>query len=261
MIIELTAQKYKVGCGKGLDMYEEPNLLDKLNYIIEWDFCKMPVSLVETVEQEVDGEKLKINIYEEDKNRVTELKVGDTFLFNGQVFAIDSEERIVLVVSGTGRGALGRFIEEVFHPEYKMMYGNRDVDVDWELHDEDRGEFDTSLSVPYIDYRIWRDRFVAGREDLVKRKKDNAIQVKATVKVEGFLLPIEIILGDWEAYYRSDEFDEEDREMLEEVVRYTLANFVRKYERLVSPIKPTLPKDEQIKVAIEQWKNKKKRDS
>lgn len=171
MIIELTAQKYKVGCGKGLDMYEEPNLLDKLNYIIEWDFCKMPVSLVETVEQEVDGEKLKINIYEEDKNRVTELKVGDTFLFNGQVFAIDSEERIVLVVSGTGRGALGRFIEEVFHPEYKMMYGNRDVDVDWELHDEDRGEFDTSLSVPYIDYRIWRDRFVAGREDLVKRKK------------------------------------------------------------------------------------------
>lgn len=261
MIIELTAQKYKVGCGKGLDMYEEPNLLDKLNYIIEWDFCKMPVSLVETVEQEVDGEKLKINIYEEDKNRVTELKIGDTFLFNGQVFAIDSEERIVLVVSGTGRGALGRFIEEVFHPEYKMMYGNRDVDVDWELHDEDRGEFDTSLSVPYIDYRIWRDRFVAGREDLVKRKKDNAIQVKATVKVEGFLLPIEIILGDWEAYYRSDEFDEEDREMLEEVVRYTLANFVRKYERLVNPIKPTLPKDEQIKVAIEQWKNKKKRDS
>lgn len=261
MIIELTAQKYKVGCGKGLDMYEEPNLLDKLNYIIEWDFCKMPVSLVETVEQEVDGEKLKINIYEEDKNRVTELKVGDTFLFNGQVFAIDSEERIVLVVSGTGRGALGRFIEEVFHPEYKMMYGNRDVDVDWELHDEDRGEFDTSLSVPYIDYRIWRDRFVAGREDLVKRKKDNAIQVKATVKVEGFLLPIEIILGDWEAYYRSDEFDDEDREMLEEVVRYTLANFVRKYERLVNPIKPTLPKDEQIKVAIEQWKNKKKRDS
>lgn len=261
MIIELTAQKYKVGCGKGLDMYEEPNLLDKLNYIIEWDFCKMPVSLVETVEQEVDGEKLKINVYEEDKNRVTELKVGDTFLFNGQVFAIDSEERIVLVVSGTGRGALGRFIEEVFHPEYKMMYGNRDVDVDWELHDEDRGEFDTSLSVPYIDYRIWRDRFVAGREDLVKRKKDNAIQVKATVKVEGFLLPIEIILGDWEAYYRSDEFDEEDREMLEEVVRYTLANFVRKYERLVNPIKPTLPKDEQIKVAIEQWKNKKKRDS
>ena len=255
MIIELTAQKYKVGCGKGLDMYEEPNLLDKLNYIIEWDFCKMPVSLVETVEQEVDGEKLKINIYEEDKNRVTELKVGDTFLFNGQVFAIDSEERIVLVVSGTGRGALGRFIEEVFHPEYKMMYGNRDVDVDWELHDEDRGEFDTSLSVPYIDYRIWRDRFVAGREDLVKRKKDNAIQVKATVKVEGFLLPIEIILGDWEAYYRSDEFDDEDREMLEEVVRYTLANFVRKYERLVNPIKPTLPKDEQIKVAIEQWKN------
>ena len=261
MIIELTAQKYKAGCGKGLDMYEEPNLLDKLNYIIEWDFCKMPVSLVETVEQEVDGEKLKINIYEEDKNRVTELKVGDTFLFNGQVFAIDSEERIVLVVSGTGRGALGRFIEEVLHPEYKMMYGNRDVDVDWELHDEDRGEFDTSLSVPYIDYRIWRDRFVAGREDLVKRKKDNAIQVKATVKVEGFLLPIEIILGDWEAYYRSDEFDEEDREMLEEVVRYTLANFVRKYERLVNPIKPTLPKDEQIKVAIEQWKNKKKRDS
>ena len=261
MIIELTAQKYKVGCGKGLDMYEEPNLLDKLNYIIEWDFCKMPVSLVETVEQEVDGEKLKINIYEEDKNRVTELKTGDTFLFNGQVFAIDSEERIVLVVSGTGRGALGRFIEEVFHPEYKMMYGNRDVDVDWELHDEDRGEFDTSLSVPYIDYRIWRDRFVAGREDLVKRKKDNAIQVKATVKVEGFLLPIEIILGDWEAYYRSDEFDDEDREMLEEVVRYTLANFVRKYERLVNPIKPTLPKDEQIKVAIEQWKNKKKRDS
>ena len=261
MIIELTAQKYKVGCGKGLDMYEEPNLLDKLNYIIEWDFCKMPVSLVETVEQEVDGEKLKINIYEEDKNRVTELKVGDTFLFNGQVFAIDSEERIVLVVSGTGRGALGRFIEEVFHPEYKMMYGNRDVDVDWELHDEDRGEFDTSLSVPYIDYRIWRDRFVAGREDLVKRKKDNTIQVKATVKVEGFLLPIEIILGDWEAYYRSNEFDDEDREMLEEVVRYTLANFVRKYERLVNPIKPTLPKDEQIKVAIEQWKNKKKRDS
>ena len=183
MIIELTAQKYKVGCGKGLDMYEEPNLLDKLNYIIEWDFCKMPVSLVETVEQEVDGEKLKINIYEEDKNRVTELKVCDTFLFSGQVFAIDSEERIVLVVSGTGRGALGRFIEEVFHPEYKMMYGNRDVDVDWELHDEDRGEFDTSLSVTYIDYRIWRDRFVAGREALVIRNKDNAIQVKVTVKV------------------------------------------------------------------------------
>ena len=75
------------------------------------------------------------------------------------------------------------------------------------------------------------------------------------------MLKIHVVCFPFKSYYRSDEFDEEDREMLEEVVRYTLANFVRKYERLVNPIKPTLPKDEQIKVAIEQWKNKKKRDS
>lgn len=261
MIIELTSQKYKAGCGKGLDHYEEPNLLDKLNYLIEWDFCKMPVSLVETVEQEVDGENVKINIYEEQKERVTELKIGDTFLFNNQILAIDSEERIVLVYSGTGRGALGRFIEEVFHPEYRMMYGNKDVEVDWELYSGDEKMFDTSLSIPYVDYRIWKDRFVAGRDDLVRRKSDNKLLIKVTAKVEGFLLPIDFLLGEWEAYYMSSEFDEEDHEMLGDIVRYTLAYFVKRYERLVNPIKPTLSKDEQIKVAIEQYKNKKKRDS
>lgn len=181
MVIEILSQKYKCDCGRGLAKYEETDLLDKLNYLIEWDFAQYPIVKDKHIEvdiPEVDEngketgnmlkEKVGMDIVKEDKDFLKgeqELKPGNCFLLDGQIIAIDSPDRIVLVLSKTGRGSLDRIVEERIDPEYKMVYGNEDAKIEWEALTSDsyKTEYDGICSIPFPEYRIWRDRFVKGR--------------------------------------------------------------------------------------------------
>ena len=59
MVIEILSQKYKCDCGRGLAKYEETDLLDKLNYLIEWDFVQYPI---------VKDKHIEVDIPEIDEN-------------------------------------------------------------------------------------------------------------------------------------------------------------------------------------------------
>lgn len=270
MVIEILSQKYKCDCGRGLAKYEETDLLDKLNYLIEWDFAQYPIVKDKHIEvdiPEVDEngketgnllkEKVGLDIVKEDKDFLKgeqELKPGNCFLLDGQIIAIDSPDRIVLVLSKTGRGSLDRIVEERIDPEYKMVYGNEDAKIEWEALTSDsyKTEYDGICSIPFPEYRIWRDRFVKGREDdLYKIPKDKekgtyTIAVKATIKSESLMVPIDLVFREWDVAYKTSEFDEDDLPMIQGVAQQIMAWFIRTYDRLVNPLKPVPTEQEQI---------------
>lgn len=270
MVIEILSQKYKCDCGRGLAKYEETDLLDKLNYLIEWDFAQYPIVKDKHIEvdiPEVDEngketgnmlkEKVGLDIVKEDKDFLKgeqELKPGNCFLLDGQIIAIDSPDQIVLVLSKTGRGSLDRIVEERIDPEYKMVYGNEDAKIEWEALTSDsyKTEYDGICSIPFPEYRIWRDRFVKGREDdLYKIPKDKekgtyTIAVKATIKSESLMVPIDLVFQEWDVAYKTSEFDEDDLPMIQGVAQQIMAWFIRTYDRLVNPLKPVPTEQEQI---------------
>lgn len=270
MVIEILSQKYKCDCGRGLAKYEETDLLDKLNYLIEWDFVQYPIVKDKHIEvdiPEIDEngketgnmlkEKVGLDIVKEDKDFLKgeqELKPGNCFLLDGQIIAIDSPDRIVLVLSKTGRGSLDRIVEERIDPEYKMVYGNEDAKIEWEALTSDsyKTEYDGICSIPFPEYRIWRDRFVKGREDdLYKIPKDKekgtyTIAVKATIKSESLMVPIDLVFQEWDVAYKTSEFDEDDLPMIQGVAQQIMAWFIRTYDRLVNPLKPVPTEQEQI---------------
>ena len=183
-----------------------------------------------------------------------ELKPGNCFLLDGQIIAIDSPDRIVLVLSKTGRGSLDRIVEERIDPEYKMVYGNEDAKIEWEVLTSDsyKTEYDGICSIPFPEYRIWRDRFVKGREDdLYKIPKDKekgtyTIAVKATIKSESLMVPIDLVFQEWDVAYKTSEFDEDDLPMIQGVAQQIMAWFIRTYDRLVNPLKPVPTEQEQV---------------
>lgn len=53
MIVEIPNYKYKVNSQRGINVLEEPGIVDKLNKIIEWDKCKFPPNLDATPKEEM----------------------------------------------------------------------------------------------------------------------------------------------------------------------------------------------------------------
>lgn len=242
MIIAVLDQKYKIGSGRGISAIEKPGLLQKLNLIIEWDLCSFPKKEVGKKEEEVDvlddegnptGEKTKkeVPILEEDKEflgKEPELKPGNCFLYDGQVIGIDTEERLVLLVTETGPLAIQRLWDDTIEPELTLVYNDSPVDrVDWQLIEEKNLPPDVELEEGRIDYKywkIWRDRFVEGRLD-----KEFKSLIECKLESDDFLLPITIYLKPWSFLYSPDSMV--DEEMTKEVVMQTLSWFIESYDR------------------------------
>lgn len=246
MIIAVLDQKYKIGSGRGISAIEKPGLLQKLNLIIEWDLCKFPKKEVGKKEEEVDvlddegnptGEKTKreVPILEEDKKFLgeePELKPGNCFFYNGQVIGIDTEERLVLLVTETGPLAIQRLWDDVIEPELTIVYNDSPVDkVTWELIEEKDLPQEIELEEKRIAYKyweIWRERFVKGRLD-----GNFKTPIKCTIDSEDFLLPITVYLKPWSFLYSPE--DMVDDKMTEEVIMQILSWFIENYDRAEKP--------------------------
>lgn len=105
MIIKRLSQTYRCGCEKGQSEFKKSNLLTLLNGIIEWDWS---------------GNWNKTSPSEE-------LVPGDVIEFNSisgtkMICAIDSEDRLVQIISETGPLALKRVCEETVIPEVELLY-------------------------------------------------------------------------------------------------------------------------------------------
>lgn len=231
MVIKVLEQKYDCGCNRGLSILEDENLLRNLNLIIEWDLCAWPKKLKEGFSGDAPSE----SDFEDNKKFLgeePELKPGDCFLYKGQVIAVNSKDSLVLIVSETGNLALERIYEENIKPELSLLFSADDtVEVDWSmLEDKDNiPDMQGELRIPQT-YRIWRERFLAGRGEDVK--------IYCTVTSDDFVVPYHFILTDYCIKYYKSEFsdDKEEQSELRYIVNNVLAWFCNNYSRKVNPL-------------------------
>ena len=264
MVIEVLAQKYKCGCNRGLAKFEEPDLLSKLNIIIEWDLCKFP-SKTEEVDGDVEvdvldengnptGEKKKEKVEKEveDRNFLgddPELVPGNMFLLDGQVIAVDSENTLVLVLSQTGYMSLQRVWDDLIKPEIELVYNDYPVNnVTWKCLDSFNEDYNIEARIPFKLYSQWTSHFVDGRTDL-KRDQDGKLNIECVLDSDDFLFPIHLILTDHTAFVKDVEFDEEDGEEMSRAVVETLAWFIENYPRSINPLEVEKQKQESINKA------------
>lgn len=240
MIITVLTQKYKCGCNRGITALEKPSLLPKLNSIIEWDLCEFPTKLEKkkVIVKNDDGKNVEEEqeIEVEDRNFLgddPELKPGNCFLFEGQVIAVDSNDRLILLVSETGNGALDRIYEETIKPEIELTFnGFEDTNAKWEVPDDPKTlleQFDGEYKVPYHLYKIFKDHFVAGRGFL-----KTGMVIKATMESDNFVFPIEFCMLDWKIKYKTSQLEEDE---IESAAIELLSWFYSNYPRISAPKK------------------------
>lgn len=230
MIIEVLSQKYRCGCERGMAEFVLPGILIKLNFIIEWDFCRFPEEIVQEKADPTDENSQVVERKIEKRNFLgddPELKPGNCFLYKGQVIAVDSEDRLILIVSETGYGALDRIYEENLKTEFEMMFNEFNVeDVKWEV--EESGiipdEFDEVYQVPYNYYNIWKERFVAGRGFI-----SPGLCLKVTMESDTFWGPLDFYMLDWSVRYKSSQLEPDE---VEYAVKELLSWFYDHYKRI-----------------------------
>lgn len=230
MIIEVLSQKYRCGCERGMAEFVLPGILIKLNSIIEWDFCRFPEEIVQEKADPTDENSQVVERKIEKRNFLgddPELKPGNCFLYKGQVIAVDSEDRLILIVSETGYGALDRIYEENLKTEFEMMFNEFNVeDVKWEV--EESGiipdEFDEVYQVPYNYYNIWKERFVAGRGFI-----SPGLCLKVTMESDTFWGLLDFYMLDWSVRYKSSQLEPDE---VEYAVKELLSWFYDHYKRI-----------------------------
>lgn len=243
MIIEVLAQKYRCGCEKGMADLVIPGILVKLNAVIEWDFCRFPEEIKHEKKDPADENSEEIEVRTELRDFLgedPELKPGNCFLYKGQVIAVDSADRLILVVSETGYGALDRIYEENFKTEFEMIFNDYEIeDVKWEVNDtgEVPTEYDETYKVPYNLYNIWKERFVSGRGFI-----SPGLCLKVVMNSDSFTMPLEFYMLDWSIRYKSSQLEPDE---VEYATKQLLSWFYDNYKR-VKPLERRKDEQEEI---------------
>jgi len=216
MIIEVLSQKYNTKSNAGIGIIKEPNILKRLNSIIEWPRCTFPSTIevptkinpptLDDAGNIVAGtEEVEVSLYLEDREflgKKPELKPSNTFLFRGQVLAVKSEDELVNVISETtqyGELALERFLEDYIKPEEELRKKSSLSQVKMEELTEIPDNFSSYVNLPYSYHSAWKE-MTEGSEKIWK----------CTV------FPITLIFDDWKVRYDSDFFEETDEEYIKE---------------------------------------------
>lgn len=215
MKVTILNQKYKVGCGKGVNYLDRVGILSDLNKIIDWDNSTFPK----------DKEGIENRKFLGDE---PQLAPGNCFEFSGQVIAIDSEDRIVLVVSETGPLALERLLSETIQPELKVL---KAVDILEVLPeninpqaietDDYKSNYDSTVELDSSVFNLWK-------RHITKSDRYNSSTVEYIVEgSDVFIIPVKIVISgsDRRVFYNSDELDESTAELLAEcIVNYERLN-------------------------------------
>ena len=105
MIITRLATQYRCGCEQGKAEFIQKGILESLNKIIEWKLSQ-------------DGKQ-------NDPGEEKELIPGDVIEIKSttgtkNICAVDSPDRLILIVSETGAFALNRLVENIVNPEIEL---------------------------------------------------------------------------------------------------------------------------------------------
>lgn len=190
MIITVLTQKYNCGCNRGISKEETPDLLKKLNKSIQWDKVTWPEKEKDVPDTNYLGNP-------------PQLKPGDTFLWDGNVFAINDENSIVLIVSETGPLSVKRFVNYLdCDYKYKLSTEGTNIDdldmevIPWEEPGEDLEEF----RVKYTNYICMKNRLNV--PEVLKK-----IRIKINNLSLPVILPTVIYIEGQKILYNPEEID------------------------------------------------------
>ena len=220
MIITILQDKYRCGSHLGYSAIDEKGLIGKLNSVIDWKFCTFPKKLKE------GGDRKKDDDWIEDREFLgaePKLVPGNMFIYDGQVIAVDQDDRLVLCVTETGAWAIMRFKDTILKNELLLRdkddFQTSDVTCS-EIEKPEDGKFEAEYIVPYYLMKIWREHVLPGRF------KEENLNLKIQFTSEDHIFPVELIIQDWKIKY-NNEFVPED--MMErtalEALTWTYNNF------------------------------------
>lgn len=220
MIVTILPQKYRVGCEKGQNEFVLPGILHKINAIIEWDKCEWP-KIKDEAGNIVDNTKFL--------GDDPELKPGDCFLIAGQVIAVDSTDRLILVVSETGVFSLNRLYDEIFKVEFDLCFNYGETEkIEFESVEKDTipGNFE-SYNVPYSLMKIFKEKYLSGRD-----YPEKGVCIKAVLHSDNYIFPPTLYILDWKMMYDPEEIEED---MMDTASKETIAWFYNNFPRILPP--------------------------
>ena len=196
MILTILTQKYNCGCNRGISKAETPGLLEKLNKVIQWDKVIWP----EKEENVPDKEFLGIP---------PQIAPGNTFLWDGNVMALDNENAVVLIVSETGPRSVERFVDILNNEVVFIEKSDEGLEVE-ELGWDDNIPIDMEeFRIGFSKYKPIKER--CEDENWLRKRKIKILGVPMTTPI---LVPTTIYLDRQCIFYNPDEID---REVLEEL--------------------------------------------
>ena len=219
MVITVLRDKYNCGSNRGITYIEYPNLLGKLNQIIHWHLSTFPSKLKEKPEDPDVEDK-------EFLGKEPELKPGNMFVYDGQVIACDTNDRLILVISETGALALQRIYDNIITLEFDLKFNYENPHVTFEKSDisniPDNYE---EYTVPYYLMMLFKNNFLLGRDF---PRKD--LCLKTVLDSDNYVLPVTIYVLDWKVKYDPILID---KEQIGDTVKELFSWFYSNYDPII----------------------------
>jgi hypothetical protein len=155
MKITILGDKYRVGSKRGITKLTQAGYLGDLNKVVDFEGSVYPKKLKE------GGDPKKKEDYIEDREFLgspASLKPGNMFLHEGQVFAIESENDLVLCVTETGAFAIKRFLEEILGSEVKLSNDPGGIEDFKVIHEDKVPEEYETYKPGYYLMKSWKEK-------------------------------------------------------------------------------------------------------
>lgn len=211
-----------------------PDLLVKLNAIIEWEFCKWPLKLGSETER--DFEYLGKN---------PELQPGDVFSIgeqgNLQMIRVISKDSIGIEHTETGARSLDRIWNEMIKAEIDLFFESSVSPGDIEIEDIDiisiPETHTLSHQIPYWLYKIWRDKCLFGRDWLGENRC-----LKIVFSTDLLVYPVTCYMTGYRILFNPSEVEGFGDSLCSEITYGIMDWFYNNFERL-GVEKDTMPEN------------------
>lgn len=216
MIINILKDQYNCGSNRGIVRESRPELLKKLNAVVNWEVSTFPIK------KDVDSDLLVF-----DKTflgDIPKLKAGNVFVVgSGHVIGIDSDSSLILLVTESGGLALSRICDKIeLEYELKTKYKDKNTSVVFNNFDVDSiPENYEAYTVPYDLMMIFKDNFVAGRD----YPHDRSFCIEAEMSSDSLLYPIKVYIRNWDIMYDKEDLDDYVDEFTKELFSWFYNNF------------------------------------
>ena len=216
MRVTFIADEYRCGSKLGLYAEDYEGLIKDLTDAIDFEGSDYPTKWTETEDKKAyHPEKQTPEEYFGDQEKI---KPGRMFVYDGQVFAVDSDTRLVLTLSETGALAVRRFLNEVLKPELELIRGEikiSDVKIE-EIKEIPEDLKENKYSIHYYIGKVWKDRV----GDLVPKT------FKTVFKSQDSFTDIELYVSGFNVYFNPDVvFEDQVGDLVQDFLTWTYKNY------------------------------------